>query len=110
MYYPPFFLVICEIKNDVTLITDCARVKKPCTITNKINLKFYGAVDVNKCLEQINFPISLPRTRNLFLTASQYQYHGLTSPHTTCPRSVGPINIVTYCIKWGKTSWTYSIV
>ena len=28
---------------------------------------------------------------------------------TVCPRSLDPINIVTYDIKLDKTSWTYSI-
>ena len=28
---------------------------------------------------------------------------------TECPKSLGPLCIVTYYIKWVKTSWTYSI-
>ena len=28
---------------------------------------------------------------------------------TACPRSLDPICIVTYCIKWGKTSWTVNV-
>ena len=28
--------------------------------------------------------------------------------HTVCPRSSAPFYIVTYYIKWGTTSWTYS--
>ena len=28
---------------------------------------------------------------------------------TVCPRSLDPIYLVTYCIKWVKTSWTYGM-
>ena len=28
--------------------------------------------------------------------------------YTVCPRSFYPYNMVTYCIQWVKTSWTYS--
>ena len=28
---------------------------------------------------------------------------------TICPRSLDPFNIVSYYVKWAKTSWTYSV-
>ena len=34
----------------------------------------------------------------------------LTYPHTICPRSLEPIHIVAYYIKWGMNSLTYLIV
>ena len=30
--------------------------------------------------------------------------------YTVCPRNLGPVYNVTYCIKWNKTFWTYSIL
>ena len=29
---------------------------------------------------------------------------------TVCPRSLNPFYIISYCIKWVKTYWTYSII
>ena len=32
------------------------------------------------------------------------------SIHTICTRSSDPLHIVTYCIKWVTSSWTYSML
>ena len=52
---------------------------------SKISTKYTLKINSSKCLE-----IALPDL------------------HTVCPRSLDPIYIATYYIKWVKTSWTDS--
>ena len=39
----------------------------------------------------------------------RYQFDQISKNDTLCPRSLIPLYIVSYHMKWVKTSWTYSI-
>ena len=51
--------------------------------------------------------VILFKSRELYIKCPQNKYQDLDQYVTVCPRSLDPLYIVTYYIKWVKTSWTY---
>ena len=89
--------------NQITDILTCAPYYEiPPFISTMAKTRTRGRMDLRPfCFRQENKFCIWPVIR--------YQFDQISRNDTLCPRSLIPLYIVSYHMKWVKTSWTYSI-